>query len=90
MSAEARLSRLLFLAREQIEMWADVITAYGEQAEAERQLVAEIDLYRAEQGWSATGYGDEDSDMENPGRGSAPGVPGSAREGQPTQAKGRQ
>lgn len=55
-----QLSRLLFEAREQIEMWADVVERQtGRSADYPRRLVAEIDAYRAERGWSPHGFGDE-------------------------------
>jgi hypothetical protein len=51
----------LFEAREQIDMWADVIEArMNAPAWGARQLVAEIDQYRTEQGWSPHGFGGED------------------------------
>jgi hypothetical protein len=60
MSDAARLSRLLFSARESIEMWADVVESRtGKRDEYNRRLVAEIDEYRAEQGWSPHGFGGE-------------------------------
>jgi hypothetical protein len=56
----ARLSRLLFEAREQIDMWADVVESRtGQSAEYVRRVVAEIDAYRAEHGWSPHGFGGE-------------------------------
>jgi hypothetical protein len=59
--AESRLSRLLFSAREQVEMWADVVESQaGKPATAVRELVAELDAYRAERGWSPHGYGGEE------------------------------
>lgn len=56
----ARLSKMLFEAREQCGMWADVAEhRTGQPATAVRRLVAEIDAYRAERGWSPNGYGGE-------------------------------
>jgi hypothetical protein len=58
----ARLSRLLFEAREQIDMWGDVVEARSGQHSARRypdQVRDEIDAYRAEQGWSPNGFGGE-------------------------------
>jgi hypothetical protein len=52
-----RLSRMLFCAREEISMWADVVERFGETADVQRRLIAEIDEYRAEQGWPAHGFG---------------------------------
>lgn len=58
MSAE--LSRLLFEARESIDMWADVVESRaGEPATYERSLVNRIDAYRARQGWNPDGFGGE-------------------------------
>lgn len=57
---DARLSRLLFDAREQIEMWAAVIeNTTGKNAAHPRRLVREIDEFRAERGWSPNGFGGE-------------------------------
>lgn len=56
----ARLSRLLFEARESLEMWADVVEARTSRAdEYTRGLVARIDGYRAGRGWSPHGLGGE-------------------------------
>lgn len=56
----ARLSRLLFDAREQIDMWADVVEARSRRPATDaRKVVAEIDAYRAEHGWSPHGFGGE-------------------------------
>jgi hypothetical protein len=58
----ARLSRLLFAAREQIAMWAEVVEKRaGRPATDVRQVLDEIDAYRAERGWSAHGFGGERS-----------------------------
>ena len=60
MSEAARLSKLLFTAREAVEMYADVIKAlHGNEAVSLRRLVEEIDTYRAERGWSPNGFGGE-------------------------------
>lgn len=54
------LSRLLFEAREQIEMWSDVVEGRsGKPSRYTRDLVKRIDLYRAERGWSPDGFGGE-------------------------------
>jgi hypothetical protein len=59
-SENARISRLLFCAREEIEMWADVVESRsGEIAESQRRTIREIDEYRAERGWSPHGFGGE-------------------------------
>lgn len=56
----ARLSKLLFEAREQIEMWADAVGGRtGRSTDYLRGLVARIDAYRAERGWSPNGFGGE-------------------------------
>jgi len=56
----AQLSRLLWQARESLEMWADTVEAKSRQPDDyTRGLVAEIDGYRALHGWSAGGYGGE-------------------------------
>ena len=56
----ARLSKLLFESREQCEMWADTIEyRTGVHNSHSRRLVAKIDAYRAEQGWSPAGFGGE-------------------------------
>ena len=56
----AELSRLLFEAREQIDMWADVVEArVGKPANYTRSLVERIDLYRAARGWNPDGFGGE-------------------------------
>jgi glutamine synthetase len=57
---DAELSRLLFEARESVEMWADVVEARtGKADNYTRGLVARIDAYRAERGWSPHGFGGE-------------------------------
>jgi hypothetical protein len=61
MNDEAQLSRMLFSARESIEMLADMVEArMGVPDAYNRGLVAEIDAYRAERGWSPNGFGGED------------------------------
>lgn len=60
-SEAARLSKMLFSARESIEMWADVVESQtGKESNHERRLVAEIDAYREERGWSPHGFGREE------------------------------
>lgn len=61
----ARLSRLLFLARESIEMWADTVESRVHRVDRHnRRLVAEIDQFRREQGWGPrdgfVGFGGEE------------------------------
>lgn len=59
-SEAARLSKLLFDARESVEMFADVVEARtGRRDEFNRRLVVDIDAYRAERGWSPNGFGGE-------------------------------
>lgn len=56
----ARLSKMLFTAREAIEMFADVVGARKTSDPGHlRDLVDEIDAYRAEHGWSPHGFGGE-------------------------------
>jgi hypothetical protein len=56
----ARLSKLLWDARESIEMWADTVEVRtGQPDRFNRDLVARIDAYRAERGWSPDGFGGE-------------------------------
>jgi hypothetical protein len=60
MDDAARLSKLLFSARESLSMWADVVESRsGRPDQYTRRLVAEIDAYRAEQGWNPDGFGGE-------------------------------
>jgi len=56
----AKLSKLLFDAREAVEMYADV-TEFQMRRPADflRRIVSEIDEYRAGRGWSAGGFGGE-------------------------------
>lgn len=61
MSENARLSKLLFDAREAAEMYADMVQRQaGRDSAFLRKLVADIDAYRGEQGWSPDGFGGED------------------------------
>lgn len=56
----ARLSRLLFDARELVEMYGDVVEARtGRPDQYSRRVRDEIDTYRAEHGWSPDGFGGE-------------------------------
>lgn len=56
----AELSKLLFEAREEIEMWADVVESHsGQPASQTRDVLARLDAYRAERGWPPHGYGHE-------------------------------
>lgn len=57
---DAELSKLLFEAREQLDMWADIVEVKsGVPARYPREVVARIDAYRAERGWSPDGFGGE-------------------------------
>jgi hypothetical protein len=61
MNEAQRLSRLLFQARESIDMFGDIVEARtGKVDNYTRHLRDEIDLYREEQGWSPNGFGGED------------------------------
>jgi GntR family transcriptional regulator len=63
------VSRLLFEARELVEMFADVIKGgTGKDDVWCRRIVTEIDLFRARQGWSPDGYGYGPDDRPDPGR----------------------
>jgi hypothetical protein len=60
MSEAARLSKMLFTARESVEMLADIVERRMVQPDKHnRRLVAEIDAYRAERGWNPHGFGGE-------------------------------
>ena len=69
MTDDARLSRLLFEAREQLDMWGDIVQkrvdALPEPGRVTRNyphdLRDQIDEYRAERGWNPHGYGGEDT-----------------------------
>ena len=61
-SEDARLSRILFEARELIDMFGDLVerAPYGPAQDAYvRRVRDEIDAYRAERGWSPGGFGGE-------------------------------
>lgn len=65
-SEAAKMSRMLFAARENLSMWGDVVTARtGKIPTSVLELVEEIDAYRAEHGWSPNGFGGE-ADPEPP------------------------
>jgi hypothetical protein len=58
----ARLSKLMFEAREAVEMYADVVKMQaGRDDDWLRRVVADLDAYRAEQGWNPHGFGGEDT-----------------------------
>lgn len=55
-----RLSRMLFDARELIDMHADMVRgATGREDTWSTRVRDEIDAYRAERGWSPHGFGRE-------------------------------
>lgn len=56
----AELSRLLFEARERIDMAGDMVERVTGQSDTHaRTLVKEIDEFRVAQGWSPNGFGGE-------------------------------
>lgn len=60
MGDAARLSRILFEARERVEMALEVVEIQSGQVDTwGRRLRDEIDEYRAERGWSPHGFGGE-------------------------------
>lgn len=60
MTDDARLSKLLFEARELIDMYADMVRAQTASGYGWPERVRdEIDAYRAEHGWSPNGFGGE-------------------------------
>lgn len=60
MTEAAKLSRMLFAARESLEMLADIVEKdSGKPDLATRALVFDIDEYRKSQGWNPHGFGSE-------------------------------
>jgi 5-methylcytosine-specific restriction endonuclease McrBC regulatory subunit McrC len=56
----ARLSKMLFEARELIDMFGDVTELQSGQNDTwARRVRDELDEYRAERGWSPHGFGNE-------------------------------
>jgi hypothetical protein len=55
----ARLSKLMFEAREAVEMYSDIVSQRLRPDPWLQRLLAEIDAYRAERGWSPHGFGGE-------------------------------
>jgi hypothetical protein len=54
------LSRLLFEAREEIAMWADVVERRTVRRDPQLvRLLADLDRYRARCGWDPDGFGGE-------------------------------
>jgi hypothetical protein len=61
----AKLSKLLFDAREAVDMYADVTESQMRRpADFLRRVVTEIDEYRAGRGWNPHGFGGEDDTDE--------------------------
>ena len=61
MSDDARLSKMLFEARELISMFNDMVERRaGREDTWSRRVRDQIDAYRAERGWSPHGFGDEE------------------------------
>jgi hypothetical protein len=59
---DARLSRLLFEAREIVDMYKDIVEARGGSNSEDNYLARlrdDIDAYRTERGWSPDGFGNE-------------------------------
>lgn len=60
MSDAARLSKLLFEARELVDMLSSITEARSGRPDTwSRRVRDELDAYRAEQGWSPHGFGGE-------------------------------
>lgn len=56
----ARLSRLMFEARELIDMFGDVVERQsGRTDNWSRRVRDELDAYRADRGWNPNGFGGE-------------------------------
>jgi hypothetical protein len=54
------MSRVLFMVRESLDMWRDVVEIRtGQRDDHTRRLVALIDAYRSSRGWSPDGFGGE-------------------------------
>lgn len=67
MTSASALSRILWNAREQIAEWIDVVEARMSRPHAHgRVVLAQIDAYRAERGWSPHGFGGESDDEPEP------------------------
>lgn len=57
---DAELSRLLFMAREHLSMWLDVVEKRtGKIDRTVVETIAGLDQYRAERGWNPHGFGGE-------------------------------
>lgn len=57
--SDAELSKLLFEAREQISMWADVVEKRARRSPYLDSLRDRIDQFRMDRGWSPHGFGGE-------------------------------
>jgi len=56
----ARVSKMLWDAREIVSMYRDIAELGSGQEDAySRCVLAELDAFRAEQGWSESGFGGE-------------------------------
>jgi hypothetical protein len=51
------LSRLLWDAREQVSMLADIVNGRGHDAKWQHDYIAEVDAFRGLRGWSPDGFG---------------------------------
>jgi hypothetical protein len=60
MTTNAELSRLLWDARESVDTLIVIVESRsGRRDTFNRKLLADLDAYRAEQGWSPDGFGGE-------------------------------
>lgn len=60
MPAAQAMSAMLFRCREHLSMWSDVVISQtGKVDPSLVALIAEVDGYRATQGWSPHGFGGE-------------------------------
>jgi hypothetical protein len=56
----AAMSRVLFMVRESLDMWRDVVEIRtGQRDDHTRRLIALIDAYRSSRSWSPHGFGGE-------------------------------
>lgn len=61
MTTNAELSKLLWEARERVEMFSDVVERQsGRPDRSGRSVVARLDAYRVERGWNPNGFGGEE------------------------------
>jgi excisionase family DNA binding protein len=60
----AAVSKILFMVRESLDMWRDVVELRtGQRDTHTRWLVDLLDAYRAAHGWSPYGFGGESDDQ---------------------------